>query len=290
MDILIKNSKLREKQYNVNIGISQGKIRSIIPSNSESNADIEQKADTIIDARGRLATPALIEPHLHIDMCQSGNKPDPRHNIPKTVHDKSDEDLYNRICRMIGDALQNGVTSIRAHVEINPGIGLKNLETAIEAKKKFADFFKLQVCPFPAHGFFRDKALGRLMKKAVRKGIDAIGGCPSSEITWEDSKNHIDFCFKLGKYYGKPLDIHIAETGDPYSKELEYLASKKIKDSYPGPVTASHTCSLSSLDGYKARRMISLLKEAGIGIILMPGVSLMRNGCGIRKRTPVPPL
>ena len=279
MDILIKNSKLREKQYNVHIGINKGKICSIIPSNSDFNADIEKNTSNIIDAGGHLVTPGFIEPHLHIDKCFTGRKSSSGYYPDKTGDTDTGESVYNTACHVIKAALQNGVTAIRAHVDINPSIGLKNLEAVIEAKKHFNGIFHLQVCPFPSHGLFRDKALQRLMKKAVRKGADAIGGNPASEMTWEDSKNHIDFCFKLAKYYGKPLDIHIDETCDPSSKELEYLASKKIKDNYTGSVTASHVCALSSYNQDHAHKIISLVKESGISIILMPATDLMVHGC-----------
>ena len=64
MDILIKNSRLREKQYDVHIGISKGLVASIIPSNSDYKTDMEANSLSIIDAHSSLVTPSFIEPHI----------------------------------------------------------------------------------------------------------------------------------------------------------------------------------------------------------------------------------
>ena len=56
------------------------------------------------------------------------------------------EDLYVRGKRLIRDSLAAGVTTIRAHVEVDTTVRLTCLETAIQLKKEFARLCDIQIC------------------------------------------------------------------------------------------------------------------------------------------------
>ena len=60
MQLLIKNAKLRNQAALVDIAIDGGLIQAV-------GKDVGQQADRVIDAGGALVTPALIDPHIHLD-------------------------------------------------------------------------------------------------------------------------------------------------------------------------------------------------------------------------------
>ena len=60
MQLLIQNARLRGRDGTVDIQIENGRIKRIAPK-------IEGVQGEIIDARGKLTTPSLIDPHIHLD-------------------------------------------------------------------------------------------------------------------------------------------------------------------------------------------------------------------------------
>ena len=60
MQLLIKNAKLRNQEALVDIAIDGGLIQAV-------GKDVGQQAERVIDAGGALVTPALIDPHIHLD-------------------------------------------------------------------------------------------------------------------------------------------------------------------------------------------------------------------------------
>ena len=60
MQLLIKNAKLRNQEALVDIAIDGGLIQAV-------GKDVGQQADRVIDVGGALVTPALIDPHIHLD-------------------------------------------------------------------------------------------------------------------------------------------------------------------------------------------------------------------------------
>ena len=60
MQMLIKNAKLRDRDTLTDIAIDKGMIVEVAPG-------LSYPADTVVDARGALVTPSLIDPHIHLD-------------------------------------------------------------------------------------------------------------------------------------------------------------------------------------------------------------------------------
>jgi cytosine deaminase len=60
MQLIVKNAKLRDRETLTDIAIDQGVILEIGPN-------LSYPADTVIDAKGALVTPSLIDPHIHLD-------------------------------------------------------------------------------------------------------------------------------------------------------------------------------------------------------------------------------
>ncbi len=284
MDILIKNATLREKQYPVNIGISAGIITHIYPSKSDLNTEMEASAVNVIDAAENLVTPTFIEPHLHIDTAfisekmhfnKTGILAETAEASWNAEKDYTTEDVMSRAQRVLEMGILNGVTKYRTHINVNTITGLQGLEAIVNLRKQFKDIVSIQIAAFPGQGIYKDRGCNKLMKKAMKKGADVVGGIPYSEMTYDETKKHIDFCFKLAKDHNAYIDIHIDEITDPSARSLEYLASKTIREKFHGKVTAGHVCALASYDENYANKVIALVKEAGINIITTPTADLM---------------
>ncbi len=291
MNLIIKNAKLRDKQYTVDIGIKDGKIEKITPSSFEkaaekvSEKDIEAKK--IIDAAGRLVTPSFIDPHLHMDKAliseevrdnKTGTLTEAIEIIWDKKKDYTTEEVINRASRVIEMGLVNGTTKFRTHVDIDTIVKLKALEGLVETRKRYKGIADIQIVAFPQEGIYKDPGSDKLMKKAMKKGADIVGGMPYNESTPGDSRRHVDYCFKLATSFDADIDMHVDETDDPSARSLEYIAAMAIKENFGSRVTAGHTCALAAYDDNYALKVIGMVKEAGMNMITNPATNLMLQG------------
>lgn len=284
MSILIKNATLRNKQYRVNIKIEKGKIAVIVPSDSD---DTPEDAGQVIDARGNLVSPTFIDPHLHMDKAliseevkdnESGTLNEAIEIIWNKKKNYSVEEVVNRATRVLKMGLLNGTTKFRTNVDIDTIVGLTALEGLVEVKEKFSDVADIQIVAFPQEGIYKDPGTKKLMKKAMKQGADVVGGMPYNELTYEDSKKHIDFCFKLAKKFDAHIDMHVDETDDPGARTLQYLAAKTIRENFKKRVTAGHTCALAAYDESYAAEVIDMVARAEMNMITNPATNLMLQG------------
>src|SRR5258708_25167540 len=68
LDLLLKGARLPGQSENREIGVREGRI-----------AAPEREARQVIDLGGALVTPALVEPHIHLDAVLTVGEP--RHNV-----------------------------------------------------------------------------------------------------------------------------------------------------------------------------------------------------------------
>lgn len=270
-DLLIRKARLVGQHKLQDIAIKDGIITGI----ADSLSDIAEKE---IDAKGRLATPPFVDPHIHLDAALTVGSP--RYNLSGTLIEgiqiwgekKSDlntHDVKTRALEAIKWEVVQGTQYIRTHVDIcDPG--LTALHALVEVKDEVKDYVDLQIVAFPQDGILRFSGGADLLEKALVSGADVVGGIPHHERTREDGLESIDIVFKLAKKYNKDIDLHTDETDDDHSRFAEYLAAKTIKEGFEGRVAAGHTTAMHSYNNPYAFKVIGLLKEAGISVITNP--------------------
>ncbi len=70
----------------------------------------------------------------------------------KETFQTNKDDLRRRGVRLIEESLENGVTSMRAHVEVDTIVGFSCLEVALELKARYKDICDVQIAG-PAYCF-----------------------------------------------------------------------------------------------------------------------------------------
>ena len=55
------------------------------------------------------------------------------------------DDLYRRGSRLIEESVENGVTSMRAHVEVDTIVGFSCLDVALDLKTRYKDVCDVQI-------------------------------------------------------------------------------------------------------------------------------------------------
>lgn len=282
MELIIRQVRIDDEKPLVDIGIRDGRIAAI-------EEHLDRKGDEEIDAEGRAALPGFIEPHLHLDKAFLHRRMPARlgtldeairvTGILKAKQER--EDVLERSRRVLDMAIANGTTLIRAHPDVDPIQGLIGVETALELQEEYRDLIDLQIVAFPQEGILKTTGVLELMEKALDLGADVVGGCPYNELSWDDTRSHIDRVFELALERGHPVDMH-ADFADDASDQrfasTEYIARKTIELGYQGRVALGHVTSLASLTPERLEPLIALLREADITIVTLPATDTYLGG------------
>jgi cytosine deaminase len=282
MDMIIRQVRIEDDKPLVDIGILDGRIIAI-------EEHIDWRGDEEIDAEGRVALPGFIEPHLHLDKAFLHRRMPPRSGtldeairvtgILKSHQER--EDVLERSRRVLDMAVEHGTVLVRAHPDVDPIQGLIGVETALELRGEYRDLLDLQIVAFPQEGLLKTEGAYELMKQALALGADVVGGCPYNELTWDDTRRHIDLVFELAADRGLPIDLHADfadDTRDRRFAATEYIARKTIELGYQGRVALGHVTSLGSLPKAQLDPILDLLREADIHVVTLPATDTYLGG------------
>lgn len=260
----------------VDIEIEDGTITRFVPSGEGDPTRFPEKRR--FDADGRLVTPPLIEPHVHLDA--TGTAGDPSWNQSGTLSEGIDiwadykqdltaEDIRDRATRAVEWYAAHGVTRIRTHADTTDP-SLTTVEALLELKSAVDDVVDLQVVAFPQDGLLTDPDHEDLFREAIEMGVDVVGAIPHIEHTRENGVQSVHVACDLAEQYDLPLDVHIDETDDPHSRFTEVLASEALDRDIGARTTASHTTAMHSYNNSYADKLVRLLAESGVSVITNP--------------------
>jgi cytosine deaminase len=239
-----------------------------------------------LDAEGRLLSPPLVDPHVHMDAALTVGEP--RHNESGTLIEGiltwadrkpslTHEDVKTRAREAILWEVAQGTGLIRSHVDVcDPS--LTALRALIELRDEVRDLVDLRLIAFPQDGVLSFPNGKELMREAMRLGCDVIGGIPHYEWTREDGVEEVNFLFDLARETGAPIDLHCDETDDEQSRFLEVVAARTMRDGMQGRVVAGHTTAMGSYNDAYAFKLLQILKRAGVTIVANPLDNIVLQG------------
>src|SRR6201996_8917888 len=280
LDILIKNVALPGLSGLRDIGIADGRFSAIEPSLSSPSA-------LTLDAEGRMAVGGFVEPHIHLDKALiserapvniSGTLTEAIEILWEIKRNYTIEEIADRASRVLARAIDNGVSRLRSHVDVDPIGGIRPAEGVIRARDRFRDVIDVQIVAFPQEGIVKSPGTEALMRQAMELGVDVVGGMPFNEASREDSRRHIEIVFDIARAFDADIDMHVDETDDPEARTLEMVADLTIARGWQGRVTAGHTCALAAYPRDYADRVIARLREADVNMIANPAPHLMLQG------------
>jgi cytosine/creatinine deaminase len=269
IDLILRNARLAGQDTLTDLGVDKGAIVDV--------GDDAMAADTI-DLGGRLVTPPLVEPHIHLDAVLTVGQPRP--NVSgslfegiavwaERVNQLSYEDVQARVRQILRWQLACGVQHVRSHVDVcDPE--LRALRALIDLREEARGLIDLQLVAFPQQGILGFDGGRDLMRRAVELGADVVGGIPHFELTREDGVESVRFAMALADEHGLRVDIHCDETDDDHSRFVEVMVAETIRRGMSGRVTASHTTAMHSYNNAYAYRLINNIARAGLHMITNP--------------------
>jgi cytosine deaminase len=281
LDILVKNAALEGADGLRDLGIASGRFVSIEPPSATTAATM------ILDAEGRMAIPGFVEPHIHLDKALiserapvnvSGTLTEAIEILWEIKRNYTAEEIADRASRVLTRAIENGISHLRSHVDVDPIGGTRPAQGLIRARERFRGLIDIQIVAFPQEGIVKSPGTEALMREVMKLGIDVVGGMPFNEASPADSRRHIEIVFEIAREFDADIDMHVDETDDPNARTLEMVAELTVKNGWQGRVTAGHTCALASYPRAYADHVIALLSNAEVNMIANPATNLMLQG------------
>jgi cytosine deaminase len=278
-DLVVANVRLPGRAGPVDLAIEGGRFTRIAEG-------IDADASRTIDAEGRLATPPLVDCHLHLDASLTAGQP--RYNQSGTliegIHVWGElkpaltvEDVLSRARQIVKWSVANGTLHIRAHADVS-GENEAPLRGLLALRDEVAELVTIQVTAFPQDGIYARPGDDERLEKALCLGADCVGGIPHYEPTTELGAREVHRVFDLAKQYARRIDVHCDETDDPQSRFLEVMADDAVKHGFGSRVTASHCTAMGSYEPYYSSKLHGFLRRAGINVVVNPFANSLIQG------------
>ncbi|MFJ9343145.1 amidohydrolase family protein [Streptomyces sp. NPDC101733] len=249
----------------------------------------------VVDGKGAIALPTLVDAHIHPDKTAWG-EPWVSRNPASTIAEYTAEDvklyqalrtpLKDRAQRLMGHAVAQGTRAMRAHVDVAPAYDLVGVEGVGAAREALRHALDVEIVAFPQHGIVRTPGTRELLEEAARTGaIDRVGGI--DPIGFDEALDeHLDIVFGIADRHGLGVDIHLHERAATGVRSLRAIIARTRALSLQGKVTVSHVFCLPGLADRELDRLAAELAEAGVSLttvapssdLVLPLDRLRRHG------------
>ncbi|MBI0577429.1 amidohydrolase family protein [Neobacillus cucumis] len=230
--------------------------------------------EKVVDGKELLAIPTFKEMHNHLDKtylsldwkaCKPSKNLADRLRLEALELEKLAPTTKQRASNMIELLLSNGVTHIRTHVNIDPYIGLKNLEGVKAALEDYSDKLTYEIVAFPQHGLLRENVIP-LMKEAMRSGAHLVGGLDPAGIDHNIEKSLFEV-MNLATEFDADVDIHLHDGGHVGYYTVDKLTELVSEANWHNRVAVSHAFSLGDVPIPQQEEIADKLSALGMSIM-----------------------
>lgn len=228
---------------------------------------------------GNLVLPGLIETHIHLDKAcimdrcqlQEGTLQEAVTSTSAAKIGFTEADVYQRGARIIEQAITQGTTYMRTHVELDPGIGLTSFRAILQLQRDYAWAMGMEICVFPQEGLLNNPGTEELLCEALESGATILGGCPYMD---DDPAGQIQRLFELAVQYDCDLDLHLDFDLSPEGMTVPEVVRCTLAHGWQHRVTIGHVTKLSALPPEQLRQTAMALAEAGVQVTALPSTDL----------------
>jgi len=274
LDLALRRCRLPDRAEPVDLAIAGGRIRAVGPAH--------EPARETIDVEGRVVTPGLVEAHIHLDKALLVD----RVGAAETAADAirltglakrtfTPDDIAARARRVLDLAVAAGTTAMRAHVEVDPIVGLMGMHAMLALKREYAPAVDLQLCAFAQEGILQSPGTEALLRRALGMGANLVGGCLYNDT---DARRHIEIVFALAAAFGVDADFHVDFSDEPEHLHVREIIRQTVRAGWQGRVAVGHLTELAALSAPEQSALIGELAAARIGVISLPLTDLYLMG------------
>ena len=247
--------------------IQDGEIKEIA-------AVIPEAANDVIDAKGYLALPSLVDNHIHLDKGHYGGKWHavvPMHSVAERIVEERGflrealAETSQKAQALIDLITSKDATFLRVQTNVDPVIGLENITVIKKVLEQNKHKINYELVVFPQHGTVITEAIGLLTKALEDDAVTVLGGVDPATLDGDIEKS-LKITFDLATKYKKEIDIHLHDRGTLGLFEIKRIIDYTIANNMQGKVQISHAFSLADASEDVLRPILKRLKEANIAI------------------------
>ncbi len=225
------------------------------------------------DAGGMLLLPGFREMHIHIDKTYYGGPwiaPTPPEGIFKRIAEECEllprqlPHAQERAVKVLSLLQSSGVTHVQTHCNIDPQIGLANLEATVSAAAQFSESLTCEIVAFPQHGLLRSGVVAE-MKEALRRGARWVGGVDPATVD-NDIEKSLFTIMDLAVEANAGVDIHIHDPGHLGTFTMNRLAAMTEQAGWQGRVNVSHALGFADVTEAMQVQLAERFAELDISI------------------------
>ena len=268
-------------------------IASITPAGHEPTTNDLDSRIEVMDLRGYVVLPAMVEPHAHLDKALLSERiPNPTFDleggigaVQQAYETMTADDIDQRATRAALTAVAHGCLTMRSHADCDAELGVRAVAALLRVKQALRDVISIQIVALAGRPIAGpDGAANRqALRAALEAGADLVGGAPTLDANPTAAIREL---LAAAVDTGNGLDLHTDETTDPAATSLFEFARAVSTAAVPGTVTASHCVSLGSQEPDRAAEIARAVADAGIGVVTLPQTNLYLQGRGMPTGSP----
>lgn len=257
--------------FNLTLDMTTGTIAAIVPSGQVSGTELSGQA---IDAEGLLYLPALSDHHIHLDKHFLGEPWKPLQpfitlegqlRFEKSKLAELPTSAAERARRLIELLLSHGTTSIRTHIDIDPGIGIQHLEDILQIREQYSDRMDIEIVAFPQQGLLRSDSV-LIMKEALRAGADLVGGVDPAGLDRQLERS-LEAMFELSSEFDAGVDLHLHDSSHLGLYTVDRFIDLTEQAGKQGRTAVSHAYGLGQVSEAESLELAHRLRAQDVAII-----------------------
>ncbi|SDS50667.1 amidohydrolase family protein [Agrococcus carbonis] len=250
----------------VDLEFDGDRIASVVPH------DPGRMRAGMLDGRGLLALPTVVNAHAHVDKSWMGLPWQPYGGEGGTDgrirHERAHRDALGipsveRTAAVLDAHVRHGTTAIRTHVDVDLGIGLRGIDAVREAVDAYDGAIEATIVAFPQDGVLRRPGVLDLLDAAAAAGVEHIGGLDPASID-RDPVGQLDAIFALAERHGVGLDIHLHDAAELGAFQLELIIERTDRLGLAGCVNIAHGFAVAQLPEPRRRDLLQACGALGI--------------------------
>jgi cytosine deaminase len=164
---------------------------------------------------------------------------------------------------------------MRAHLEVDPEIGIKSIEAVLPLVAECDWAIDLEICVFPQEGLLNNPGTDELMVEALKRGAHVVGGCPYTD---SNPLGQIERIFEIAREFDVDIDFHLDFDTNPEGMTIGDVCELTEKLGYGGRVAIGHVSKLSALAPDHLAATAKMLANAGVAVTVLPSTDLYLMG------------
>lgn len=256
--------------------VEAGKVAAVEPA----AAAVAFGDGACVDAGGRMALPAFVDCHTHLDKGHiSPRTPGADGSFPgamaAVIADRlshwTADDLAVRMDFALRCAHHYGTAALRTHLDSLPPQDSISWPVFEELRRAWRGRVDLQAACLVGIDFARDEQALEAMARRVAAAGGVLG---ATAFMVPDLDPLLERMFATAARHGLDLDFHADETADASVDALRRIAETALRMRFEGKVLVGHCCSLARQDLAVVDSTLDKVAAAGLAVVSLPMCNL----------------